>query len=151
MPETGFELGHVERLIGLVERCGLSELQITQGDRSIRIKGGAAPAGPVQSQAEVVASPVAVDGVPVASPMVGVFYRSPGPEQPPFVEVGDHVEVGQTVGLIEAMKVFSEVPAEVAGTIAAIPAENGQLVKPGDALVVVAPGGPAIETQPETA
>jgi acetyl-CoA carboxylase biotin carboxyl carrier protein len=151
MPETGFELSHVERLIGLVEKCGLSELQVTQGDRSIRIRGGAAPTGPVQPQAEATVSPVAVDGVAVASPMVGVFYRSPGPEQPPFVEVGDHVEVGQAVGLIEAMKVFSEVPTEVAGTVAAIPAENGQLVKPGDALVVVAPGGPAAETQPETA
>jgi acetyl-CoA carboxylase biotin carboxyl carrier protein len=151
MPETGFELSHVERLIGLVEKCGLSELQVTQGDRSIRIRGGAPPTGPVQPQAEATVSPVAVDGVAVASPMVGVFYRSPGPEQPPFVEVGDHVEVGQAVGLIEAMKVFSEVPTEVAGTVAAIPAENGQLVKPGDALVVVAPGGPAAETQPETA
>ncbi|MCX6360804.1 MAG: acetyl-CoA carboxylase biotin carboxyl carrier protein [Armatimonadetes bacterium] len=151
MPETGFELSHVERLIGLVEKCGLSELRITQGDRSIRIKGGSAPSAPAGRQADVAAAPLALDGVAVASPMVGVYYRSPGPEQPPFIEVGDHVEVGQTVGLIEAMKVFSEVPAEVAGTVVAIPAENGQLVKPGDALVVVAPGGPAAETQPETA
>lgn len=151
MPETGFELSHVERLIGLVEKCGLSELQITQGDRSIRIKGGFTPSAPAGGQVDVAVAPLAVDGLAIASPMVGVYYRSPGPEQPPFIELGDHVEVGQTVGLIEAMKVFSEVPAEVAGTVVAIPAENGQLVKPGDALVVVAPGGPAVETQPETA
>lgn len=151
MPETGFELSHVERLIGLVEKCGLSELQITQGDRSIRIKGGSTPSAPAGGQVDVAVAPLAVDGLAIASPMVGVYYRSPGPEQAPFIELGDHVEVGQTVGLIEAMKVFSEVPAEVAGTVVAIPAENGQLVKPGDALVVVAPGGPATETQPETA
>jgi acetyl-CoA carboxylase biotin carboxyl carrier protein len=69
--------------------------------------------------------------------MVGVFYRSSGPESPPFVEIGDLVRVGQTVGLIEAMKVFSEIPCDAAGRVVAIPATNGRLVQPGEALLVI--------------
>jgi acetyl-CoA carboxylase biotin carboxyl carrier protein len=70
---------------------------------------------------------------------MGVFYRSSSPDSPPLVDVGDVVEVGQAVGLIEAMKVFSEVKAEVAGRVVAIVAENRQLVQPGDPLLLLAP------------
>jgi acetyl-CoA carboxylase biotin carboxyl carrier protein len=68
---------------------------------------------------------------------MGVFYRSPDRDAPPFIEVGDMVEVGQVVGLIEAMKVFSEVPSEVAGRVLEIPARSGTLVQPGDPLVIL--------------
>ncbi len=68
---------------------------------------------------------------------MGIFYRSPAPGVPSFVEVGDTIEKDQPIGMIEAMKVFSEVLADRAGTIAAIPAENGKLVQPGDALVLL--------------
>ena len=69
--------------------------------------------------------------------MVGVFFRSPTPEDPPFVNVGDIISVGQTIGLIEAMKVYSELPSELAGRILEIPAVNGKLVQQGQPLIVV--------------
>jgi acetyl-CoA carboxylase biotin carboxyl carrier protein len=68
---------------------------------------------------------------------MGVFYRAPAPGEPSFIEVGDIIEVGQPIGMIEAMKVFSEVLAEMAGTVLEIPAKNGALVQPGDALVLL--------------
>jgi acetyl-CoA carboxylase biotin carboxyl carrier protein len=76
---------------------------------------------------------------PIVSPMVGMFYRAPSPSDPDFVEVGDKVEVGQTVALIEAMKVFNEITAEVAGIVAGIKAENGDLVETGQVLLTIRP------------
>jgi acetyl-CoA carboxylase biotin carboxyl carrier protein len=73
----------------------------------------------------------------IEAPVMGVFYRSPAPGEPPFVDVGDTVESGQPVGMIEAMKVFSEVLCEVTGRVIDIPAKNGALVQPGERLVVV--------------
>ncbi len=77
--------------------------------------------------------------VALESPMVGVFYRSASPEDPAFVKVGDIVKVGQTIGLIEAMKVYSEVPSEVAGRVTEIAAESGKLVQQGQPLIFVEP------------
>ncbi len=77
--------------------------------------------------------------VALESPMVGVFYRSPSPEDPPFVSVGDFVRVGQPIGLIEAMKVYSEVPSEVSGRVTDTPVESGKLVQQGQPLIFVEP------------
>jgi len=76
---------------------------------------------------------------PVLSPMTGVFYRTASPEAPPFVEVGDRVEEGQTIGLIEAMKVFSEIPADRSGRVHEVLVPNGQLVSQGDLLMRLDP------------
>jgi len=76
-------------------------------------------------------------GTPIEAPIMGVFYRAQSPDTPPFVEIGDTVEVGQTIGLIEAMKVFSEVKAEIAGRVTAVFAQNRQLVQPGDVLLLL--------------
>jgi acetyl-CoA carboxylase biotin carboxyl carrier protein len=81
--------------------------------------------------------PHGADLVHVASPMVGVFYRSPAPGAPSFVEVGSEVEVGQTVGLVEAMKVFNEIVSEVAGRVVAVSVQNEQLVQMGETLVII--------------
>lgn len=89
-----------------------------------------APAGPA-------AAPVEEKLTPVESPMVGVFYRSPSPADPPFVEVGDRVEAGQTIGLVEAMKVFNEITAESGGVVAKINVESGQLVETGAPLIML--------------
>jgi acetyl-CoA carboxylase biotin carboxyl carrier protein len=75
--------------------------------------------------------------VSIKASLVGVFYRSPAPDQPPFVEVGDEIEVGTEIGLIEAMKVFSPIPSEIAGEVVSIPVQNGQLVRQGDVLMKV--------------
>jgi len=75
--------------------------------------------------------------VRIISPLVGIFYRAPTPGAPPFVTVGSLVEEGQTIGLVEAMKVFNEITAEVDGRVVAILAENEQLVQHGDTLVVI--------------
>jgi acetyl-CoA carboxylase biotin carboxyl carrier protein len=71
------------------------------------------------------------------SPMTGIFYRSPSPDSPPFVVEGQNVDVGQTVGLIEAMKVFSEIPADTPGRVIRVLAETGQLLQEGDSLMLL--------------
>ena len=78
-------------------------------------------------------------GVAIVAPLTGVFYSSSSPTADPFVKVGDMVQAGQVICIVEAMKVFNEIKAEIAGVVASMPAENGQLVQKGDALVRVKP------------
>ncbi len=155
----------LRRLLALVAQHNLAELTVEEDGLTVRVKGiaEAAPApaaiahvqaqahllpaslAPAYSQTAVTANPAPAaparpaNRVAVESPMVGVFYRSPSPEDPPFVNVGDVISVGQTVGLIEAMKVYSELPTEVAGRIVEITADNGKLVRQGQALYYVEP------------
>jgi acetyl-CoA carboxylase biotin carboxyl carrier protein len=149
----------------MVAEHGLSELIVAEGGATLTVKAeappaavGTAPAPAVAVQAHphvltpaqapaysetAVTAPAAParapTGVALESPMVGVFYRSPSPDDPPFVSVGDMVRVGQTVGLIEAMKVYSEVPSEVAGRVLEMPVESGKLVQQGQPLLFVEP------------
>lgn len=103
--------------------------------------GTAVLAAPVASLSPAPSSPAAPvpdeSLVPVVSPMVGVWYRAPSPSDPPFVEVGDRVEAGQTIGLVEAMKVFNEITAESGGIVAQIAAQTGQLVETGESLLLL--------------
>ncbi len=78
-------------------------------------------------------------GIAVVAPLTGVFYASPSPSSAPFADIGDPVQAGQVVCIVEAMKVFNEVKCEVSGTVAAILPKNGQLVQKGDALIRVKP------------
>jgi len=159
MPNFEVDVEQVRRLVEMVERYGLAELTLEENGLSVTIKGYGAAAAPIHfvtaapaPQAAVQIPPPAKDPEPmslepeleeelveITAPLVGVFYRSPAPDAPPFIEVGDEIEIGQEIGLIEAMKVFSPIPSEVAGTVAAIPAENGKLVQHGDVLVLVRP------------
>ena len=152
----------LRRLARLVAENGLSELTVEEAGVVVTVKAvaeaapQAAPAlaltahphmlPPVQSPAfsetPVTAPPAparAATTVALESPMVGVFYRSASPEDPDYVKAGDLVKVGQTVGLIEAMKVYSEVPSEVAGRVTEIAAESGKLVQQGQPLIFVEP------------
>lgn len=154
---------NIRRLVKLVEENRLTELAVEdiEGDLSVTIKAGA----PVRTAAQTPAAqthtyveiqpceslpaecivveeiaeelPPSENLVQIISPMIGVFYRRPSPDSPVFVEVGDEIEMGQTLGLIEAMKVFSEVPSEVAGRVVSLPAENGKLVQQGDILAII--------------
>lgn len=156
----------LNRLVTLVDEYHLAELTVEESGLIVSVKGftEAAPPPDVipvpihphllsaaqtpaysqtpvtspQSPAPAVAAK-STNRVAMESPMVGVFYRSPSPEDPAFVNVGDVIQVGQTVGLIEAMKVYSELPSEVSGRIVEILGENGKLVKQGQPLLYVEP------------
>jgi len=148
----------LRRLVRVVEEYGLSELRYQAGDLRIVLRtADAAPrsvaAPPPADEALPNDAQLADDGLepavlpvraaetargtPIEAPVMGVFYRAAAPGEPPLVEVGDTVETGQPVGLIEAMKVFSEVLSETAGVVRAIPARNGALVQPGDVLLLI--------------
>ncbi len=142
----------LQQLVWLFEGHHLTELVLEENGLRLVLKAGTeiAPSEPDRPHhtgsvvslppppVETVPEAMAVsDQVPIPAPMVGVFYRSSSPDTPPFIEIGEEIEVGQTIGLIEAMKVFSEIPSEVAGRVAAIPAQNGQLVQQGEPLVIV--------------
>jgi len=128
-----------ERLVALAERYGLSEISFEQENQRIVVR--AAPGVSVVPNASSAAgialsrTDSEVAGPTITAPIMGVFYRSPAPGEPAFVEIGDTVDAGQPVGMIEAMKVFSEVLAEQGGRVRRVVAENGALVQPGDPLI----------------
>ena len=149
----------LRRLAQIVTTYGLSELTVEEDGTTVTVRAGeAAPPPPMtlsipahpymlplaqtpaysQTAVTVPTAPAhSASRVALESPMVGVFYRSPSPEDPSFVNVGDIIRIGQAVGLIEAMKVYSEVPSEVAGRIVEMPVESGKLVQQGQALLYV--------------
>lgn len=153
------DLRKIKRLIDLLEKSNLAELEIKEGEQVVRLSrfsssNMAAPAvvhaAPLQQPAAApaaAASPAAApvepaepaqpEGHAVRSPMVGTFYSAANPESAPFVKVGDTVQVGQTIGLIEAMKMFNQIEADAAGTVLAIVVENGQPVEFDQPLVVI--------------
>jgi len=142
----------IQELIGIVEESGLAELTVESGEHTITIRTTsvalasptiphgvvieAEPAPPREPAETAPTVPLANESA-VVSPMIGVYYRSPAPESPAFVEIGSTVEVGQTIGIVEAMKVFNEIPSDVRGKVIALPAKNQALVQIGEPLVVV--------------
>lgn len=145
MAGGGIDLERLAFLIHLVESRGLKELVVEENGCRYEIRGPGRPAAeaetPAPEETPHPAQTVADERVAVTAPMVGVFYRAPAPGERPFVDVGDRIERGQTVGIIEAMKVFSEVPSEHEGVVVEIVAEDGKLVKPGDVLLYLAAVG----------
>jgi acetyl-CoA carboxylase biotin carboxyl carrier protein len=147
----GFELSELRQLIRLVQRTGIGELEVTAGGRTVRISAhaGAAPTTAVTAAAAPAAAPGASSPsggaagtehlVAIVSPMVGTFYRAPAPDADPYVEVGDVVEVGQTVCIIEAMKLMNEIESEVKGRVVRILVENAQPVEYGQKLFLIEP------------
>jgi acetyl-CoA carboxylase biotin carboxyl carrier protein len=146
------DLRKLKTLIELVESSGISELEVTEGEEKVRIvKSGGAPAGgmmmvPAQAAPMMAAAPAVAaapapaaeaPGFTVKSPMVGTFYRSSSPTTAAFVEIGSKVADGDTICIIEAMKLMNEIPADQAGTITQILVENGQPVEYGQPLFVI--------------
>jgi acetyl-CoA carboxylase biotin carboxyl carrier protein len=149
------DLRKLKKLIDLVQESGIAELEITEGEEKVKIvKGGeatvtpiaaaakpAAPAGAAAAAAAVaaaVAEEPALEGHLLKAPMVGTFYRSASPESKAFVEVGQNVKAGETVCIIEAMKLMNEIEADATGVIKAILVENGQPVEYGQPLFIIA-------------
>ena len=140
----------LRELIRLVEESEIDELEIRRWGKTVRIvKNGVravvAPANDRVARTEAAApspasAPAAPAGIPhheVKSPMVGTFYRAPSPEAPPFVEVGDRVRPGQTLCILEAMKLMNELQSEVSGVVRAIHVENGAPVEYGQTLFAI--------------
>lgn len=154
------DLRKLKKLIDLVQESGIGEIEITEGEEKVRISRQlasqpmimAAPAMqpmmapgmmPMQQAAAPAPAPAAPEaaaqpaGHQLKSPMVGTLYRAPSPGAPPFVEVGQAVSKGQTLCIIEAMKLLNEIESDVAGTVKAILVENGQPVEYGQPLFVI--------------
>lgn len=153
------DLRKLKKLIDLVEESGIAELELTEGEEKVKISrqlmNQSAPMThyiqapqQVASQPQVAASsdtvasdtkPIAekIDGHAVNSPMVGTFYRSPSPDAKAFVDVGSKVTKGDTLCIIEAMKLLNEIEADATGTIKKILVENGQPVEYGETLFII--------------
>jgi acetyl-CoA carboxylase biotin carboxyl carrier protein len=155
------DLRKLKTLIDLVSESGISELEVNEGEDRVRIVNtgsstpsgqvvyaNPAPAQPIQAApaitpasaapAPAAEAPAAETGFVARSPMVGTFYRAPNPESPNFVNVGDTVKVGQTLCIIEAMKLLNEIESEKAGVIKEILCENGQGVEFDQPLFIIA-------------
>ncbi len=151
------DIRKVKKLIELVEESGIAELEITEGEESVRIcrypahlpaamaapapMPAIAPAAPVASapaaQSEA-GPPAEPEGHKVTAPMVGTYYNSPTPAAESFIQVGDEVKVGDTLCIIEAMKMMNQIESEVAGRIKAIQVENAEPVEFGQVLFIIA-------------
>jgi acetyl-CoA carboxylase biotin carboxyl carrier protein len=147
-----FDVERIRRLVELMKEHDMSEIDLRDGETRIQIRrGGEAviTAAPARAVAPAPATPVAdapaaaplkaadENIVVIKSPMVGTFYTAPDPDSPPYVKVGDHVGPETTVCIVEAMKVFNQIPAEVSGKIVAVLIENGQPVEFGQPLYKV--------------
>ncbi len=150
------DLRKLKKLIDLVEESGIAELELTEEGETVRISRNFTSSAPAQQhyanyapaqyavapqaqapQAAVAEVPVVEEGHAVKSPMVGSFYRSSSPDAKPFVEVGDTVAVGDTLCIIEAMKLLNEIESDKAGVVKKILVENGLAVEYGEPLFII--------------
>lgn len=149
------DIRKVKKMIELLEESGLAEIEVKVGEESLRLSrypsGGVAPvaAAPYAAPAAPAAAPAAgapaaeapppppQQGHTVSSPMVGTYYAAANPNARPFVEVGSQVQVGDTLCIIEAMKMMNQIESDKAGTVVAVMVENGDAVEFGQALFVI--------------
>ncbi|HET8522704.1 MAG TPA: acetyl-CoA carboxylase biotin carboxyl carrier protein [Thermomicrobiales bacterium] len=130
-------------LAELMSDHGLTSVDLTIGEIAIRLSASSAlpvVAGPVVASpppSSIVESPPASEGELLTAPMIGTFYASPAPGEPAFVAIGDEIEVGQVIGIIEAMKIMNEITAEQSGTVTEIMVQNAQAVEYGSPLLRV--------------
>lgn len=145
------DIRKVKKLMELLEESGMSEIEIKEGEESVKIsRYGNAPAPShsfVQQQVPtsvppVVAVPVIADepstvGQSLTSPMVGTYYSAPSPTAKPFITIGQHVKQGDTIGIVEAMKIMNQIEAEKSGTVLQILVKDGEAVEFGQPLIIV--------------
>ncbi len=146
-----FDVRKIRRLVELMKEHDLSEMELSQGDMRIQLRrtdpaavpepaappAVVAPVAPAPAAAPAPKEPEASHLVEIKSPMVGTFYAAPDPDSPGYVKVGDHVGPDTTVCIVEAMKVFNQIPAEVSGKIVAVLVENGEPVEFGQPMFKV--------------
>jgi len=148
------DIRKIKKLIELLEDSSLTEIEIVEGEESVRlVRGGASYAAPLAAPAVIAAAPAALpaaaaepaaededqipEGEVVLAPMVGTFYAASSPEAQPFVSLGQSVGVGDTLCIIEAMKMFNQIEADISGTVVAILVEAGQPVEYDQPLFVI--------------
>jgi len=146
------DLRKLKTLIDLVQQSGIAELEVTEGEERVRISRGVSPGAPPSAPVAVVTSaapasapaapegetqPAQPEGHVVKSPMVGTFYRSSAPGAKPFADVGQTVKAGETICIIEAMKLLNEIECDHDGVVKAILVENGEPVEYGEPLFVI--------------
>jgi len=147
------DIRKVKKLMELLEQSGMAEIEIKEGEESVKIsRFGNAPqmtSTVAQQPAAIVTPSIAVptetavkkdsqiSGDLISSPMVGTFYSAPSPSAKPFVSVGQHVNKGDTVGIIEAMKIMNQIEADHSGTVVEILVKDGEAVEFGQALIVI--------------
>jgi acetyl-CoA carboxylase biotin carboxyl carrier protein len=149
------DIRKVKKLIELLDESGIAEIEITEGEESVRISRYAQGAAPAPAAAPVAAAPlpaaapassaaapapaptVEEDGYEVKAPMVGTYYAASSPGAAPYVQVGDRINEGDTLCIIEAMKMMNQIESEVSGTIKSIRIQNGEPVEFGQTLFVI--------------
>jgi acetyl-CoA carboxylase biotin carboxyl carrier protein len=151
------DIRKVKKLIELLEESGIAEIEITEGEESVRISRypnanhvapvqHALPAAPMQMAAPAAGAPAAApaaevpqepSGHKVAAPMVGTFYRASSPEAEPFVKIGDTIQAGDTLCIIEAMKMMNQIEADVSGKVLSVEVESGEPIEFGQTLFVI--------------
>jgi acetyl-CoA carboxylase biotin carboxyl carrier protein len=147
------DIRKVKKLIELLEESGIAEIEIHEGEESVRISrysqaaapvftaapppSVTLPAAAVEAPAAAASEPEQISGHAITSPIVGAFYRSPSPNAKPFVEVGSQVNAGDTLCIIEAMKIMNQIESDKAGVVKAILAENGQAVEFDQPLFII--------------
>ena len=144
------DIRKIKKLIEMLQESDLMEIEVKEGEESVRImRGGQSLSGANQTLVSAGSNNISLDSTPatlkapeesgssIKSPIVGTFYRKPAPDKPSFVEIGDRVEAGDVVCIIEAMKMMNEIKSEFTGTVAAIKVEDSEPVEFDQQLIIV--------------
>ena len=141
------DIRKIKKLIEMLQESDLSEIEIQEGEESVRISRGSMKSIEVQSvpiesnKADVISTNNDTakinSGSPIKSPIVGTFYRKPAPDKPPFIDIGSHVSAGDVVCIVEAMKMMNEIKSEFTGQVTAINVEDGAPVEFDQSLIVI--------------
>ena len=137
------DIRKIKKLIEMLQESDLVEIEVKEGEESVRIARDGKPLiVPLKKENSTVsganAIPIEQPGLSIKSPIVGTFYRKPAPDKPPFVEVGGHVNAGDVVCIVEAMKMMNEIKSEFTGTVSAINVEDGEPVEFDQSIIIIA-------------
>ena len=141
------DIRKIKKLIEMLQDSDLTEIKVQEGEESVRIVRGSAQSlevktsslspTPVSAPSENNEISANESGLPIKSPIVGTFYRKPAPDKPPFVEIGSHVNAGDVVCIVEAMKMMNEIKSEFTGKVSAINIDDGEPVEFDQSLIVI--------------